>query len=1824
MRILNISILLLMFLMLSCDKEKNIYPESDKDNKNDSDTSFTDEDTAKSDEGGPCKLSSDCLPHLKCVDDICVLDVVDEDVDKIVPDEEPDDVPDVIDVDNNDTDPGDTDIDDGGDELPDVDIIPYGCNNGIKEPGEECDNGTFNSDLPGDIGETCRTTCKYAGCGDSIVDIGESCDDGNKTGGDYCNETCTVSNGKCGDGVVQANEACDKLPAGQGIGSYCADDCMSIAGSCGDGVQQDNEACDKAETGVGIGPYYCAADCKTIIGSCGDQTQQANETCDDGENNGRYNYCNATCNGRSSYCGDGVKDYGYEECDDGNDSDNDYCTTDCMTELGRCGDGVIQGNEACDNAVFGAGIGAYCSSDCQTLLGYCGDETVQTNEQCDWGSKNGGVFCEYGIEGSCNKCNSVCNFVPGESTFCGDGKVDTSNGETCDKAEFGSGIGGYCSFDCKTSSGYCGDGAVQPNEACDKAVFGDGTGPEYCSNDCKNVTGYCGDGTEQASMEECDNGAGNSDDCAYGETSCTVCNTQCKETAGVTSYCGDSRTDTLNSEYCDSGSNNGKYKASYPGYCNSDCLAMGGAGYCGDETIQGSYEQCDDGADNGNLNCAYGLTSCEVCTAGCATASGSARYCGDGVISDGEICDSGDNNGLYGYCKSDCTGMGEYCGDSITNGTENCDDGDLNGTYGKCAFDCSGPGVRCGDGIKQQEEFCDDGTDNGTYRLNGPGNCDADCQGVGEGGYCGNGTEELSNEECDHNGVILTDCEYGQTSCVVCSSSCEEIPGKTAYCGDSVVNGAETCDSGPNNGQYGYCNSTCTALGERCGDGIKNGTESCDDGENNGLYGFCKADCSGDGPYCGDSDINGTESCDNGLNNGLYGYCKADCSGLGERCGDGTVNGSEVCDSGSDNGEYGHCNSGCTAMGPYCGDDDINGPEICDDGENNGNYGFCNSDCTGINDFCGDGIVNNGEVCDDGEFNGTYGKCNTSCTGPGLRCGDGAKQPEEQCDDGVNNGTYRLNAPGYCNSDCQGTGLAGYCGDGGKQSTEVCDDGGLNGTYGKCKTDCTGIGERCGDGIVNGTETCDDGEQNGNQGYCNVTCTGDVEYCGDGIKNGVEQCDNGSNNGQTTCPYGVTSCKVCSTQCIESDGLTSYCGNSKTDSVNGEICDQGSNNGKYKANAPGYCNSDCKGQGAGGYCGDTIKQSTYEGCDNGVNNGAIYCDYGLTSCNVCTTTCTNTAGIARYCGDGIKQDEELCDDGSNNGAYSAVAPGYCNTGCQGTGAGGYCGDGTKNGTESCDSGANNGQYGFCKMDCSGLGERCGDEIVNGTETCDEGGLNGEVGHCNQYCNGINDGSCGDGIIAGEEVCDDGENNGVNGYCNTECTGDVEYCGDGITNGSEVCDHGVNNGQPGYCLSDCSAVDIYCGNGVVQTGELCDEGPNNGLYDPAGTGYCNSDCNGYAEGGFCGDNVTQPAEEDCDDGGNNGLPGYCEADCTTASDCGDNVIGSGEFCDTANVNCNEMDQFSSGVVACPEDCGIPVMTLCEENLSYVSPFFTSSQTDCYNNTTVITCPDEGDLFYGQEPQFNHEEPAFTVNSETIYDDVTGLTWQKSTPSTYSGCTQGDPAGSRCTVAEAWSYCDTLSMGGYEDWRLPAVYELNALLDLERPAPVIRPDFTNTAVSGNYWSAGMGYYLTSMSDGTVAKADKSSSGYVKCVRGEQLFAESEIIIDGNLYADILDPVSFKAVFWQYDDTNPSMNWEDALDHCSNITESGISGFRLPSYNELLWFVNESIYADPDLISSGSFWTSTTVYSIPSEAYSVDFATGSVETAAKTGSAYVICVK
>ena len=212
------------------------------------------------------------------------------------------------------------------------------------------------------------------------------------------------------------------------------------------------------------------------------------------------------------------------------------------------------------------------------------------------------------------------------------------------------------------------------------------------------------------------------------------------------------------------------------------------------------------------------------------------------------------------------------CGNSIVEDGENCDEGSLNGQYGHCSADCKTK-LRCGDKIvTEPQEVCDEGSaKNGYY-----GHCKSDCSGLGE--RCGDGV------------VQVEDCICTQEK--IDAGRCSTVGDYLSRC----IAVSETCDDGAENGTWGKCNETCTAV-LTCGDGIVTSPEFCDDGPFNGYYNHCKSDCLGIGPTCGDGVIQ-NETC------GSITGCVT-MSGAHEECDAGTLNGTDA----------GHCTTVCTDPG---------------------------------------------------------------------------------------------------------------------------------------------------------------------------------------------------------------------------------------------------------------------------------------------------------------------------------------------------------------------------------------------------------------------------------------------------------------------------------------------------------------------------------------------------------------------------------------------------------------------------------------------------------------------------------------------------------------------------------------------------------------------------------------------------------------------------------------------------------------------------------------------------------------------------------------------
>jgi MYXO-CTERM domain-containing protein len=74
---------------------------------------------------------------------------------------------------------------------------PSLCGNSTMDTGEDCDNGSANSDT---LPDACRTDCSRAHCGDGVKDTGEACDLGlqNGTSGSACSSTCMTAHPDAG------------------------------------------------------------------------------------------------------------------------------------------------------------------------------------------------------------------------------------------------------------------------------------------------------------------------------------------------------------------------------------------------------------------------------------------------------------------------------------------------------------------------------------------------------------------------------------------------------------------------------------------------------------------------------------------------------------------------------------------------------------------------------------------------------------------------------------------------------------------------------------------------------------------------------------------------------------------------------------------------------------------------------------------------------------------------------------------------------------------------------------------------------------------------------------------------------------------------------------------------------------------------------------------------------------------------------------------------------------------------------------------------------------------------------------------------------------------------------------------------------------------------------------------------------------------------------------------------------------------------------------------------------------------------------------------
>jgi hypothetical protein len=249
------------------------------------------------------------------------------------------------------------------------------------------------------------------------------------------------------------------------------------------------------------------------------------------------------------------------------------------------------------------------------------------------------------------------------------------------------------------------------------------------------------------------------------------------------------------------------------------------------------------------------------------------------------------------------------------------------------------------------------------------------------------------------------------------------------------------------------------------------------------------------------------------------------------------------------------------------------------------------------------------------------------------------------------------------------------------------------------------------------------------------------------------------------------------------------------------------------------------------------------------------------------------------------------------------------------------------------------------------------------------------------------------------------------------------------------------------------------------------------------------------------------------------------------------------------------------------------------------------TDFYSDAAVITEPQAGEAYYGQDAHYQKNMPSYTDNGDgTVTDNITDLMWQQD-------------MGEKISWHTAFTKADTLSLGGYDDWRFPTIKELYSLIDYNGHSggetaiikfidtvnfnqPIGNTSLGEREIDAQTWSATKYVGLTMNKDSTIFGVnfiDGRIKGYPQYdpMGGSENTMYSRMVRGGdgygkNMYKDNGDGTitdSATGLMWQTADDGIKKDWEGSLSYAENLEFASCSDWRLPSVKELQSIVDYS---------------------------------------------------
>ena len=260
-----------------------------------------------------------------------------------------------------------------------------------------------------------------------------------------------------------------------------------------------------------------------------------------------------------------------------------------------------------------------------------------------------------------------------------------------------------------------------------------------------------------------------------------------------------------------------------------------------------------------------------------------------------------------------------------------------------------------------------------------------------------------------------------------------------------------------------------------------------------------------------------------------------------------------------------------------------------------------------------------------------------------------------------------------------------------------------------------------------------------------------------------------------------------------------------------------------------------------------------------------------------------------------------------------------------------------------------------------------------------------------------------------------------------------------------------------------------------------------------------------------------------------------------------------------------------------------------------PIVDTGTTAYYSNNSVISEPGEGELFYGQDANYQTNEASYTDNGDgTVMDNITGLMWQQ------------DP-GEKMTWTEAVEMLEDFELAGYTDWRLPTIKELYSLIDFSgvtNETPYIDTEYfvfnygdvtgermidSQYATSTIYESDTMGGNTTmfgvNFADGRIKGYPIEKEFYVMLVRGDKTYGLNNFVDNGD---GTITDLSTGLMWMVYDSgyfkgDDGAMDWDEALSWAENLEYAGYDDWKLPDAKELQSIVDYS--RSPDTTDSAA---------------------------------------